>query len=43
MNIFITGCTINGTSPAEYFNQLIIDKKLYENMISISYKLYICK
>ena len=33
MYILITGCTINGTSPAEYFNTLSINTKLYENII----------
>ena len=48
MYILITGCTINGTSTEEYFNPLSINTKLYKNMIYnnmifISHKLYICK
>ena len=41
MNKLITGCTINGTSPAEYFNPLSINTKFHENVIFITYKLYI--
>ena len=41
MNICITGFTINGTSPAEYFNPLSIHTKSYADMVIISTKLYI--